>query len=115
MALGEGRHLLVDGVDVGHPVLRGGEPWVVDELGLAQCGCRPPPVPLGDADDRQPSVARLLDVVGRHCHARVPVPGAFGEVSGRSVVEAAHREMEEAQRKVDDLYARWAELEAKIG
>jgi len=30
-------------------------------------------------------------------------------------VEQAYREMEEAQRAVDDLYARWAELESKSG
>jgi ABC transport system ATP-binding/permease protein len=30
------------------------------------------------------------------------------------LLESAYREMEEAQRKVDQLYARWAELEEKI-
>ena len=27
---------------------------------------------------------------------------------------AAHSELEEAQQKVDELYARWSELEAKL-
>jgi ATP-binding cassette subfamily F protein uup len=30
------------------------------------------------------------------------------------LLEFAYREMEEAQRKVDQLYARWAKLEEKI-
>jgi ATP-binding cassette subfamily F protein uup len=30
------------------------------------------------------------------------------------LLESAYREMEEAQRKVDQLYARWAKLEEKI-
>jgi ABC transport system ATP-binding/permease protein len=31
------------------------------------------------------------------------------------LVEAAYREMEDAQRKLDHLYARWSELEDKVG
>jgi len=31
------------------------------------------------------------------------------------LVEAAYREMEDAQRNLDNLYARWSELEDKVG
>ena len=38
---GAGRHLFVDGVDVGDPVRPFTEPGVVDQLGPAECGATP--------------------------------------------------------------------------
>jgi ABC transport system ATP-binding/permease protein len=45
------------------------------------------------------------------CHAALEDPAVVSD--GRRA-EAAYRELQEAQVKIDALYERWAELEAKI-
>ena len=76
--------------------------------GRPMCGGQAAPVPLGHADDRQPAVARVVDVVRRDRHAGVPVPGALGQLSVGVVVQAAqargqHRIDGVVHRDLDDL------------
>ena len=67
-----GEHLVVDRINVGG-LLSVRNLGVIDQLGPAQRGRHSAPVALGDANDRQPAVARLINVVRRNRHPRVPV------------------------------------------
>lgn len=99
------------------------EEWIADRK---QAKPKPAPVPKPAQSTAKKKLSYLdtlehEGIVQRIADAEAELKSKYAALEDPAVVrdgrlvEAAYQEMEDAQGKLDDLYARWSELEDKVG